>query len=90
MSPNIEKIDVVALLLDFFRTLRRMWPQVLGLIIIFTLVMTMQANFRYVPQYTAYSTFTVNIWNEDEDVDTTYLDGATAEQMATISQKLIP
>lgn len=83
MNPNIEKIDVVELLVNFFRTLRRMWPQVLGLIVIFTLMMTLQANFRYVPYYTAYSTFTVNVWNESEETDTAYLDGTAAEQMAT-------
>lgn len=83
MNPNIEKIDVTAFLLDFFRTLRRMWPQVLGLTIVFALVMTLQANFRYVPQYTAYSTFTVNVWNEETVEDTDYLDSSAAEQMAT-------
>ena len=83
MNPNIEKIDITEFLFNFLRTLRRMWLQILVLIIIFILGSTLMANFRYVPQYTAYSTFTVNLWNDEYGYETAYLDGKAAEQMAT-------
>lgn len=83
MNQNNEKIDVYALFSDFIRVIRRMWIQIVALGVIFMLIMTVQANMRYTPYYTAYSTFTVNIWDEQsENSISSYYDNESAQQMA--------
>ena len=83
MNQMNEKIDVLEMILNFLRVFRRMWLQVIALIVVCTLGSALIANFKYTPQYTAYSTFTINIWNEEESINTEYLDSKAAEQMAT-------
>lgn len=84
MTEDNKKIDVVVLLRDFLRVMRRMWIRVLALGLIFAVIFTVHANMNYCEYYTAYSSFTVNIWDEeDESGISAYYDNAAAEQMAT-------
>ena len=84
MTEDNKKIDVVVLLRDFLRVMRKMWIRVAALGLIFAVLMTVHANMNYCEYYTAYSSFTVNIWDEeDESGISAYYDNAAAEQMAT-------
>ncbi len=83
MNMDNEKIDVTILLFDFLRVLRKMWIHIVALTVICALVLGLQANMNYVPKYTAYSSFTVNLWDsESEDSYLAYYDNAAAEQLA--------
>lgn len=83
MTQNNEKIDVVAMLTDFLRIFRKMWIQVIALALIFAVAMTIHANVSYRAYYTAYSSFTVTIRDDQsEDSLTAYYDNTAAEQMA--------
>lgn len=80
-----ELIDVMTLLTDYLRILRRMWIHVLILAIIGGLVFGFRAQMFYHPMYTASATFTINIRVEQQDGtagNTTFFDNAAAEQMA--------
>jgi capsular exopolysaccharide synthesis family protein len=84
MTEDNKKIDVVVLLKDFLRVMRRMWIRVVALGIIFAVLLTVHANMNYTEYYTAYSSFTVNIWDEEDETGVSaYYDNAAAEQMAT-------
>ena len=83
MNQNNEKIDITVIVFDFIRILRKMWIQVLVLGLIFAIIMTVQANTNYCANYTAYSSFTVTISDEQGDNSVTaYYDNTAAEQMA--------
>ena len=83
MNQNNEKIDITVIVFDFIRILRKMWIQVLALGLIFAIIMTVQANTNYRANYTAYSSFTVTISDEQGDNSVTaYYDNTAAEQMA--------
>ena len=83
MTQNNEKIDITVIVFDFLRILRKMWIQVVALGVIFAIVMTVNANLNYSARYTAYSSFTVTIWDEQGDSSVTaYYDNTAAEQMA--------
>lgn len=84
MTEDNKKIDVVVLLHDFLRVMRKMWIRVAVLGLIFAVITTVHANMNYCEYYTAYSSFTVNIWNEEDGSGVAaYYDNAAAEQMAT-------
>lgn len=83
MVDNNGRIDVSALLLDFLRVVRKMWLRFVILIVIGALVSGLMANFSYSAKYTAYTSFTVNIWDEEDDSGfAAYYDNEAAEQMA--------
>jgi len=83
MTEHNEKIDVVAMLSDFFRILRKMWIQIVALGVIFCIGTTIYASVNYCAYYTAYSSFTVTIKDDQsEDSLTAYYDNTAAEQMA--------
>ena len=83
MVDNNGKIDVSALLYDFLRVVRKMWLRFVILIVIGALVSGLMANFNYSEKYTAYTSFTVNIWDEEDDSGfSAYYDNEAAEQMA--------
>lgn len=80
-----ELIDVVTILLDYCRVLRRMWGRILLLVIIGTVVCYLRGNLTYSPQYTASATFTINIRQEQQNgtySDSSFFDNSAAEQMA--------
>ena len=80
---NNEKIDIFVLIFDFLRILRKMWIRVVALTTIFAIIMTVNANFKYHPYYTAYSSFTVTTVDEQNYENyTAFYDNAAAEQMA--------
>ena len=84
MTEDNKKIDVVVLLRDFLRVMRKMWIRVVALGVIFAILMTVHANMNYREYYTAYSSFTVNIWSEeDESGISAYYANAAPEQMET-------
>lgn len=84
MTKNNERINVTALLLDLLRVLRKMWINVVALVVICAVGFGAYAHFTYVPQYTAYTSFTVNIWDEESESGiAAYYDNAAAEQMAS-------
>ena len=64
---EVDKIDLMTLFMDFFRTFRRMWLYVLVLALIGGLVMGLRENSGYQAYYTASATFTINIRDEQQD-----------------------
>lgn len=83
MEQQNEKIDVSLLLADFFRVLRRLWVPILALMIFFGSIMGLQAHLNYQEQYTAYSSFTINLWDsENNEGYLAYYDNVAAEQLA--------
>lgn len=83
---EVDKIDLMTLFMDFFRTFRRMWLYVLVLALIGGLVMGLRENSGYQAYYTASATFTINIRDEQQDgtnSSSSFFDNAAAEQMAT-------
>ena len=80
-----QELDIVTLVIDFFRSFRRMWKQVFVLGLIGLLVAGWYANYTYRAYYTASSTFTINIRQEQDNginASTSFFDNAAAEQMA--------
>lgn len=83
MNQDNEKIDVTILLLDFLRVLKNMWVQIVALIVVCALAMGLYANFQYQERYTAYTSFTVTLWDSESDEGyLAYYDNAAAEQLA--------
>lgn len=86
-NQEIEPIDVISILNDYFRIFRRMWAWILILAIVGTGVFYVRARMQYTPFYTATATFTVNI-QQDQQSSTdgsslAFFDNSAAEQMAT-------
>ena len=78
-------IDIVGLLTDYFRTLRRMWIWVLILAVAGGTFSYLRSYMTWSPRYTASSTFTITASQDGSDSTTgsyAFYDNSTAEQMA--------
>ncbi|KAA8501183.1 AAA family ATPase [Mediterraneibacter catenae] len=78
-------IDIVGLLTDYFRTLRRMWIWVLILAVAGGAFSYIRSYMTWSPQYTASATFTITASQDGSDSTTgsyAFYDNSTAEQMA--------
>ena len=81
-----EMIDLTAFAADYLKMLKRTWKMVLVLGIIGALASGLWVNMTYQPRYTASATFTINIYEEQEDgtyTNSSFFDNSAAEQMAT-------
>lgn len=84
-NENMELIDIVSLISDYFRIFRRMWGKVLILAIVGALICYGRGMMAYQPYYTASATFTINIRQEQQDGTSnsaSFFDNSAAEQMA--------
>lgn len=85
MNDNNEKgcpkIDLEILLYDFFKAGRHLWWVAVLLIVVFSGLLCFRAKRSYVPQYRAYSTFTVSVVDPLQSEVYNY-SSATADQMA--------
>lgn len=82
-NNNGESFEQFSFFIRYFKSLPKMWPLVVIPIIVCVLIILLVANHNYVPMYTASTTFTVNI--KDEQVisnQTAFYDNVAAEQMA--------
>ena len=78
-------IDIVGLLTDYFRTLRRMWIWVLILAVAGGAFSYIRSYMTWSPRYTASATFTITASQDGSDSTTgsyAFYDNSTAEQMA--------
>lgn len=78
-------IDIVSLLTDYFRTLRRMWIWVLILAVAGGTFSYLRSYMTWSPRYTASATFTITASQDGSDSTTgsyAFYDNSTAEQMA--------
>ena len=78
-------IDIVGLLTDYFRTLRRMWIWVLILAVAGGTFSYLRSYMTWSPRYTASATFTITASEDGSDSTTgsyAFYDNSTAEQMA--------
>lgn len=78
-------IDIVGLLTDYFRTLRRMWIWVLILAVAGGTFSYIRSYMTWSPRYTASATFTITASQDGSDSTTgsyAFYDNSTAEQMA--------
>ena len=78
-------IDIVGLLTDYFRTLRRMWIWVLILAVAGGTFSYLRSYMTWSPRYTASATFTITASQDGSDSTTgsyAFYDNSTAEQMA--------
>lgn len=78
-------IDIVGLLTDYFRTLRRMWIWVLILAVAGGTFSYLRSYMTWSPRYTASATFTITASQDGADSTTgsyAFYDNSTAEQMA--------
>lgn len=86
-NHEIEPIDIIAILNDYFRIFRKMWAWILILAIAGTCVFYVRARMQYTPVYTASATFTVNIQQDQQSTSDSsslaFFDNSAAEQMAT-------
>ena len=77
-------IDIVGLLTDYFRTLRRMWVWVLILAVVGGAVSYIRSYMAWSPQYTASATFTITAGQAGSDETSgsyAFYDNSTTEQM---------
>lgn len=84
-SEFTQKIDILEICMDFLKVFRRMWGRVVLLAMVGTLLMAYQTDKQYLPYYTASSTFTINICQEQQgDISSSsnFFDNEAAEQMA--------
>lgn len=84
-NPEEGLIDIVGILSDYLRTLRRMWVWVLILAVAGGAVLYAKSWLSWSPRYTASATFTISASRDDGTGGTgsyAYYDNATAEQMA--------
>ena len=79
-NTEVERIDIIEFLYDYFKILCRMWIWLVIFILLGGSLFYVRANRQYVPAYTASATFAINIW-ENQSNGTTYYDNAAAEQM---------
>lgn len=78
-------IDIVGLLMDYFRTLRRMWIWVLILAVAGGTFAYVRDYMTWSPRYTASATFTITASQDGSDATSgsyAFYDNSTAEQMA--------
>lgn len=78
-------IDIVGLLMDYFRTLRRMWLWVLILAVAGGVFAYVRDYMTWSPRYTASATFTITASQDGSDATSgsyAFYDNSTAEQMA--------
>lgn len=79
-----DLIDIVGLLSDYLRTLRRMWIWVVILIILGGAVSYVRSYITWSPRYTASATFTITVSQDGESSATgsySFYDNSTTEQM---------
>ncbi|MGN1165402.1 MAG: YveK family protein, partial [Lachnospiraceae bacterium] len=85
-QKQIELIDITEILRDYFRIFRRMLAWVLIFCVLGAGLFYVRARFSYTPQYTASATFTINIQQEQQNLEdggtSTFFDNSAAEQMA--------
>lgn len=80
------KLDVITMIQDFFRVLRRMLRHVVLLAVIGGVLLGWNAERNYTAYYTASATFTISVREEqvlDVGSNSAYYDAAAAEQLAT-------
>ena len=82
-SAELERIDVVELLRDYFKILSAMWIWLLIFSLLGAGLFYGRAVKQYVPVYTASATFAISIWENQQSSSAAYYDNAAAEQMAT-------
>lgn len=83
-APEGELIDIVGILTDFLRTLRRMWIWILILTVAGGFIFYIRSYLSWTPVYTASATFTISASaNGGSDTSGSYAfyDNSTAEQM---------
>lgn len=80
---NGEYFEQFSIFVRYFKSLPKMWPLIVTPIVVCVLITYFIANHNYVPMYTASTTFTVNIKNEQVISDqSAFYDNIAAEQMA--------
>ncbi|MDO4747538.1 MAG: polysaccharide biosynthesis tyrosine autokinase, partial [Eubacteriales bacterium] len=80
---NGEYFEQFSFFIRYFKNLPRMWPLVIIPVVVCVCISYLIANHNYVPMYTASTTFTVNIKNEQLISDqSAFYDNVAAEQMA--------
>lgn len=77
-----DLIDLTQFFADYWRMFTRMWKIVLLLACAGALVLGIRANVSYRALYTASSTFTVNIAQNESGTTSSYFGNVAAEQMA--------
>ena len=85
-TDAVELIDIMSIIKDYFRVFRKMWKQIIALIVLCTVGITLLANHRYVPYYTASATYSINIGADVQNgssMNKAFFDNSAAEQMAT-------
>ncbi len=82
-TNNEDYFEQFSFFIRYFKSLPKMWPLVVFPIIVCVLISYLIANHNYVPMYTASTTFTVNIKNEQLiSNQSAFYDNIAAEQMA--------
>lgn len=78
-----ELIDIVGLIMDYFRTFRRMWVWVLILAVVGSVFAYIRSYTSWSPRYTASATFTITVSQDNSSTSGSYsyYDNATTEQM---------
>lgn len=80
---NGEYFEQFSIFVRYFKSLPKMWPLIVIPIVVCVLICYLTANNNYVPMYTASTTFTVNIKNEQLiGSQSAFYDNVAAEQMA--------
>ena len=85
MIEEKNKIDIMTILTDLWRTLQRMWFPIVALIIIGAILLGIRTNMNYIPYYTASTTFTVTVKEEIQGAagnTNVYYDNSAAEQLS--------
>lgn len=80
---SVDTIDWLAIVYEFLHNLTKIWVGILVLVILFSIGSCIYEKANYRPVYTAATTFTVNIKQEQSIYGSvTYYDNAAAAQMA--------
>lgn len=85
MIEEKSKIDIMTMLTDLWRTIRRMWFPIVALMLVGAFLLGIRANMNYIPYYTASTTFTVSVKEEIQGAagnSNTYYDNSAAEQLS--------
>lgn len=78
-----QKIDLMELWGRFEKLLRRFWPGVIVLCVVFAAVFVLRARQSYSPQYESRAMFTVSSGYRADDIfSSTYYDNSAAQQLA--------
>ena len=74
-----ERIDITTGVYDFFRTIKKIWPVFLIIVIIFAGIFGLIYSLTYKPSYTAAVTFSVST---SKNESSSYYDNSTAQQLS--------